>query len=145
MSDRQQQGDAERSYPTPGTGDGASSMTGTSQGDTHTYPTTTVPTGLSGFTAGWDEAAPAYRQEFEQRAQGSGRRWEEAEPAHRYGHTVVQHERYQGREWQDAEPELRQGYSEWSREQGHSHDDTAWETAKDDVRSIWDRARGKQG
>lgn len=118
------------------------STTDPSGGDTHQYDPTTVEVGMTGFTAGlpgssWDEAGPAYRQEFEQQHAPSGRRWEDAEPGYRYAHEMrVKHE---GRSFEEAEPDLSGGYGEWSRERGYQHEHTTWDRSRDDVRSQWQR------
>lgn len=110
------------------------------------YEPTTVPFGLSGFTAGldespWEDAGPAYRQQFEQRHGGSGRRWEEAEPGYRYAHEMNRHPDHQGRDWSEAEPSLRSRYDEWCRECGYQQQESGWDRAKDDVRDAWELVR----
>ena len=112
------------------------------------YEPTEVPVGLTGFTAGltdspWEDAGPRYREDFEKQHGSSGRRWEDVEPGYRYAHEMSGNERHRGREWNEVEPDLRSGYGDWSRERGYQQDESAWERMKDDVRSVWDRRRGR--
>ncbi|MBV9170538.1 MAG: YsnF/AvaK domain-containing protein [Chloroflexi bacterium] len=79
---------------------------------------------------GWDEAMPQYRQRWQQRAGRSGGRWEDAEPAYRYGHGLRGRPEYKGRSWTEVEPQVRQG---WERE----YPNTPWDRARDDVRESW--------
>src|SRR4051794_14906500 len=55
--------------------------------------------------AGWDTAMPGYRSRWEQRHGTSGERWEDVEPAYRYGYEMHANPTYRGRSWNEAEPE----------------------------------------
>ena len=112
------------------------------------YKQTTVPVGLTGFTAGladapWDEAGSHYRREFEEAHGASGRRWEEVEPGYRYAHEQGRETRFRDQSWSEAESDLRSGYSDWSRQRGYDHDESAWDRAKETVRSVWERRGGR--
>ncbi len=37
----------------------------------------------------WDDTRSTYRQDFDRRYGATGARWEEAEPAYHYGHTMA--------------------------------------------------------
>jgi hypothetical protein len=87
--------------------------------------------------AGWNETAPRFRTAYEQRY-GSSRRWEDAEPGHRFGYESYGKTRQAGTrtDFGTAEPTLRQ---EWSR--GGSSGE--YDTYRDDVRRGWDYGRGR--
>jgi uncharacterized protein (TIGR02271 family) len=84
--------------------------------------------GESGFRA--DD----YRADFDSRYAASGGRWEEYEPAYRYGHTLRGDQRYAGRSWDEIEPEARRDWES-------SHPGSAWERFKDSVRHAWERVK----
>jgi len=87
--------------------------------------------------ASWNEASPRFRSTYEQRY-GSSRKWEDVEPAHRFGY-----ESY-GRvstgdvrtDYRTAEPTLRE---DWSRS-GMTGD---YDTHRRDIRRGWDYGRGR--
>jgi len=54
----------------------------------------------------------------------------------RYGETMASEKRYEGREWTDVEADARR---DWEAQ----HSDTAWDDAKESVRSSWERTRGR--
>jgi hypothetical protein len=109
------------------------------------YTPTTVPAGLTGFTAGlWDEAGPAYRREWETRYANRGtQRWEDVEPGYRYGYEMAYDSRYRGRAWPEAEPDLATGYIIWARECGFPEDESAWERVRANARESWDLERDR--
>ena len=102
---------------TPGTM-GTTSTTSTTMG------TTTTPTygtqgstmgytpGAQGTSARWEDVAPSYRSNWQQRygAGGTGGRWEDYEPYYHYGWEAYNNPRYQGRSWTEVEPELRRDW-----------------------------------
>jgi endonuclease I len=74
---------------------------------------------------------PNYRQRWQQRsATGSGR-WEDAEPAYRYGHEMRTRPEYRGRTWSEMEPTFQRDWTQ--RNPG-----TPWERARDSIRDMWD-------
>ncbi len=126
-------------------GPGSDSDPHPAQNDTYGGPTV-VPYGLSGFTAGmedapWEEAGQHYHRAFEGGQSAPGRRWEEAEPGIRYAHEMRADAWRRGRTWSEVEPGLRSSYSEWSRERGYSADDGAWDRVKEDAHICWDLDR----
>jgi uncharacterized protein (TIGR02271 family) len=58
----------------------------------------------------WDTAMPGYRSRWQERYGTSGGRWEDFEPAYRYGHEMRGNASYRGRAWSEAEPELRRDW-----------------------------------
>jgi len=91
--------------------------------------------GVASAPARWEEAAPRYRTDWEQRHGTSGR-WEDYEPSYRYGWEMAHDPRYQGRSWAEVEPELRR---EWEAR----HPGTPWERAGAALRETWDRDLGR--
>ena len=73
-----------------------------------------------------------WRRDFDTQYAGSGGRWDEYEPAYRYGHGLYEDQRYQGRDWDTIEPDVRRDWE--SRNPG-----SAWERFKGAVRRGWDR------
>src|SRR5215218_9212671 len=102
----------------------------------------------------WDDAAAAYRTDWEGRY-GGARRWDDYGPAYRYGWEAAADDRYRGRDYAAAEADLRRdfdaGYGRYrSGHEGHSVQAHAtaggkvehtWDTFKDAVKEGWDRAR----
>lgn len=86
----------------------------------------------------WAEASPTYREQWERRGGGSGGRWEDVEPAYRYGHERRQEPKFQGRRWEEAEPELKSDFVLWVREEGYTCDDSTWDRARDINREAWE-------
>ena len=80
---------------------------------------------------GWDENRPRYQQRFQQRYGSSGGRWEDAEPAYRYGYGYRSDPRYRGRSFAEAEPELRRDWE--GRFSGRP-----WDRSRDYVRDAWE-------
>ena len=76
-----------------------------------------------------------YRRDFGTRFGSSGsQRYEEFEPAYRYGHTLAGDNRYQDRDWDSVEGDAR---SDWERQNPGS----PWEKVKAAARHAWERAR----
>jgi len=75
-----------------------------------------------------------YRSDFGTRFGTSGRRYEEVEPAYRFGHSLAADERYRSSRWEDVETQAR---SDWERRNSGS----AWDDMKDAVRHAWERAK----
>ena len=80
---------------------------------------------------GWDEAMPRYRERWQQRYGGAGGRWEEDEPAYRYGYGLRGRPEYRGRRWDEVEAEVRQ---DWERR----HPNTPWDRARERIRETWE-------
>jgi hypothetical protein len=85
----------------------------------------------------WNEASPRFRSAYEQRY-GTSRRWEDVEPAHRFGYEAYGRTRLAGlrTDWRTAEPTLRQ---DWSRS-GFAGE---FDTRRADIRRGWDYGRGR--
>jgi stress response protein YsnF len=76
--------------------------------------------------------ADDFREDFDSRYATGGARWEDYEPAYRYGHTLRGDSRYAGRSWDEIEPDVRR---DWE----GAHPGSAWERFKDSVRHAWER------
>lgn len=83
-----------------------------------------------------------FRRDFQSRYASAGGRYEDYEPAYKYGYTAASDTRYQGRNWDDVESDLRNDY-------GRRYPNSTWERMKDSIRYGWDkvtgRARGASG
>lgn len=76
-----------------------------------------------------------FRSHFQSRLAASGSRFEDYEPAYRYGAGLSADSRYSGRSWDTVEPDLRR---DWER----SHPGSDWERFKSAVRHGWERLTG---
>lgn len=83
-------------------------------------------------TRDWTEDAPRYRQHWQEQYGKQAGRWEESEPAYRFGWEGANDRRFHNRTWSEAEPELRR---DWERRQGRP----PWDQAKDWARDAWNR------
>lgn len=87
--------------------------------------------------ATWNETSPRFRSSYEQRY-GSSRRWDDVEPAHRFGYESYGRTRTGSTrtDYRTAEPTLRE---EWRRS-GMTGD---YDTHRNDIRRGWDYGRGR--
>ena len=106
------------------------SVAGVAAGGAHEAP----PQGVGN----WADVAPEFRSDWERRYGTSGRTWEQAEPAYRYGWESAHHERYRGREWSEVEADLDR---DWSDRYGRHG---AWGDARENAREAWERARNRR-
>jgi hypothetical protein len=85
----------------------------------------------------WNETSPRFRTDYERRY-GSSRKWEDVEPAHRFGYESYGRTRQTGTrtDFRTAEPTLR---DEWTRSGGTGD----WSTHRSDIRRGWDYGRGR--
>ena len=86
--------------------------------------------------AGWDQARTDYQRRWQERYGSTGGRWENAEPAYRYGYEMRDRPEYRGRAWNDVEPDFQRDWKQ-------RNPNTPWERVKDFVRDTWDDARGR--
>jgi hypothetical protein len=102
----------------------------------HEYGGMDATRGTATFSS-WSETSPRFRTAYEQRY-GTSRRWEDVEPAHRFGYEAYGRASQggAGTDWRTHEPTLRQ---EWSRS-GPTGD---WDTHRRDIRRGWDYGRGR--
>jgi uncharacterized protein (TIGR02271 family) len=114
----------------------------------------------------WRQARTGFEQDFRSRQGAATDEWsrnrtfEQAEPHYRTGFTAARDARYQGRSFEEAEPELRREYDASStlqtgspfvagdRTSGTSggtraHGGDSWEQLREEIRSGWNRARGR--
>jgi len=80
----------------------------------------------------FEQHVETYRADYAARFAGSGRSYEDFEPAYRHGHALADDARYRGRSWDDIAGEVRGDWEQ--RHPGHP-----WETFKDAVRHAWER------
>ena len=73
-----------------------------------------------------------FRTHWQSNYATSGGRYEDYDPAYRYGSSMASNDFYRGRPWDDVEPELR---SNWE----SSYPQSAWDKFKAAVREGWDR------
>src|SRR5205807_2755486 len=99
------------------------------------------PEGADEPTFDWADVATTYRAEWQAHYPTSGARWEDFEPAFRYGHEMAQAPRFRGREWSEMEPELRQNYATWTEQHGYHFDDTDWDRMREHTHEAMDRSR----
>jgi uncharacterized membrane protein len=82
----------------------------------------------------WSLYADEFRADFDRDYAGRGARYEEYEPAYRWGFENA--DNYRGRDWTSAEADMRR---DWEA----SNPDGDWERFKDAVRRGWDRFTSK--
>jgi uncharacterized protein (TIGR02271 family) len=80
----------------------------------------------------WEEYSKEFRSDYDKNYAGSGMRYEDVEPAYRYGYTMARDPKYQGKSWTDVESRLKTDYA--TRYPGSS-----WDRTKNAVRYGWDR------
>jgi hypothetical protein len=85
----------------------------------------------------WNETSPRFRSAYEQRY-GTSRRWEDVEPAHRFGYESYGRASQSGTrtDWRTAEPTLRQEWSSTNRS-------ADYDASRSDIRRGWDYGRGR--
>ena len=75
-----------------------------------------------------------YRNDYTTRFGSLGGRYEDYEPAYRYGHSLRSDPRYAGRSWDELEPDVRRDWE--ARNPGG-----VWERTKGAVRHAWERVK----
>ena len=78
----------------------------------------------------WEDAAPRFRTHWQQRYGSTGGRFEECEPAYRYGFEMRNDPRYRGRRWEEVEADLQKDWAQ--RQPGMS-----WDKIRAYVREAW--------
>jgi len=73
-----------------------------------------------------------YRSHWDATYLSTGARFEDYDPAYRYGRSMAGSDTYRGRPWDEVEPDLR---SNWE----HTYPQSAWDNFKDAVRHGWNR------
>jgi hypothetical protein len=79
-----------------------------------------------------DDDEQYYRNHWDVSYGATGARFEDYDPAYRYGHSMAGSDSYRGRPWDEVEPELR---STWE----HTYPQSTWENFKAAVRHGWER------
>jgi hypothetical protein len=86
----------------------------------------------------WNEEDRWWRNNFTSRPYAAGRKYEEFQPAYRYGYESGAH--HMGRTWNEVEPDLRTG---WDKFTGKPAGGSTWENVKDAVKDAWHRVTGQ--
>ena len=81
----------------------------------------------------FDDDAAAFRADFDSRYAPQGGRWDEFDPAYRFGHGLAAKSRYRDLDWDAIEPEVR---LDWERQ----HPTHPWERFKRAVQHAWETA-----
>ncbi|NBV16474.1 MAG: hypothetical protein EBS11_07850 [Janthinobacterium sp.] len=79
-----------------------------------------------------DDDEQDYQVHWRSQYAASGARFEDYDPAYRYGHSMAGSDSYRGQSWEQVEAELR---SNWE----HTYPQSAWEDFKAAVRHGWER------
>ena len=79
-----------------------------------------------------DDDEQYYRSHWDVSYGSTATRFEDYDPAYRYGHSMAGSDSYRGRPWDEVEPELR---STWE----HTYPQSTWENFKAAVRHGWER------
>jgi len=102
-----------------------------------TNRTTGTMTGSAPRTGTYDDYAADFRSDWQTNYSRAGGRYEDYEPAYRYGTTLASDERYRNRNWNDIEADARRDWE--TRYPG-----STWERFKAAVRHGWDRITGQR-
>jgi hypothetical protein len=87
----------------------------------------------------WPEVSERYRTVWVARPDASQGRWEDDEPAYRYGYERRSDPRYSGRSWDEVERDLQTDYPSWRQRRGYPAGEADWVRSRDYVRGGWDR------
>jgi uncharacterized protein (TIGR02271 family) len=80
----------------------------------------------------YDDYAEDFRNDFTSRYASQGGRYEEYEPAYRFGHLLRSDERYAGRSWDEVEMEAQRDWES-------RYPNSPWQRFKDAARHAWER------
>jgi len=94
-------------------------------------------TGSAPRTGTYDDYAADFRNDWQTNYSSAGGRYEDYEPAYRYGSTLASDERHRNRNWNDIEADARRDWE--TRYPG-----STWERFKAAVRHGWDRMTGQR-
>lgn len=90
--------------------------------------------GWTGFDPVTGAEVQAYRSHWQSSYAGKGGRYEDFEPAYRYGASLRNDRRYRGYEWTRLEPQARQDWES-------RNPDASWDEAQQAIRHGWERPR----
>ena len=79
-----------------------------------------------------DDDEQYYRSHWSVTYVATGARFDDYDPAYRYGHSMAGSDSYRGQSWEQVEPELR---SNWE----HTYPQSAWDNFKAAVKHGWER------
>ena len=88
--------------------------------------------GYAETVGGFETSREDFRTHYQTNLAGTGRQFDEYEPAYRFGYSLARERQMRDRKWQEVEPEAR---SRWESEHRRS-----WEKDKEAVHYGWDRA-----
>lgn len=101
-------------------------------------------TGRAGTPGATEQGAGAggmdverYRRHFEANYAGEGHRFDDYDPAYRYGHELARNDEYQGMDWTAVAPRARQ---EWEARQPGQ--ESTWDRFKEAIRHGWETIYG---
>jgi len=106
----------------------------TSQGSTAQGVTAQGITGQGSMPAGYSDSD--FRRHWQSTYGASGGKYDEYEPAYRYGSTLAGNERWRGSKWSDMEAKVR---SDWE----SKNEKGTWEKFKDSIRYGWEKMSGQ--
>ncbi|MEO5933146.1 MAG: hypothetical protein ABIQ08_06305 [Duganella sp.] len=90
------------------------------------------PRAYQGAAGSMPDLDTHFRSHWQSNYASAGGRYEDYDPAYRYGWSMAFDASYRGRPWNDVEPELR---SDWE----SRHRQSAWDRFKAAIREGWDR------
>ncbi|MDX1530882.1 MAG: DUF2382 domain-containing protein [Rhodothermales bacterium] len=102
---------------------------------THVEVEETGGTGATGKVE-WAEVQPTFKKHYENAYSDLDARYEQYEPAYRYGYDMAYDNRFRNREYAQAEADLRKGYVE-------RHGRDTWDKVKDAVRHGYNSVRAR--
>ncbi|MFL6662594.1 MAG: general stress protein [Rhizobacter sp.] len=100
-------------------------------GGVRVYSRAAETSGSEGQRA-FDDDDSEFRKDFDAQYASSGARYDEYQPAYRYGSDMASDKRYSGRKWEDIEPDARRDWEQ-------AHPDSAWDRFKAAIRHGWER------
>jgi len=86
-----------------------------------------------GASETWEQAMPRYRKRWQTRYGKTASRWEDVEPAYRYGHDLRGRPEYRDRGWDELEPNFRRDWEQ-------RHPNSPWDRAREFIRDAWENA-----
>ena len=79
----------------------------------------------------WPEVSETYRSVWVARPDAGQSRWEDDEPAYRYGYERRFDPRYSDRSWDEVEPDLQTDYPSWRQRRGYPAGAADWARTRD--------------
>ena len=111
--------------------DDSAGRSGSRTGGVRVYSRAAETSGSEGQRA-FDDDDSEFRKDFDAQYASSGARYDEYQPAYRYGSDLASDKRYSGRKWEDIEPDARRDWEQ-------AHPGSAWDRFKAAIRHGWER------